>query len=129
MLDQIRAATVGSAKQFRREKVTVNGVEIEVRQPSIRERARILKASKAQTGDQEKIDLGELFVTAAIACCYDPGTSQKVFTDADRESLMEQPSGSFVDDLGAVALKLMNVDEEELRKNSERTESGKPASP
>lgn len=121
--DALRAALLGSQRKFRSEVIEVAGLRVEVRQPSIKERARILKEGKAQSGDADRMDLAKMFVTAVIACCYDPDTGDKVFEDANAEELLGMPSGSFVDVLGSKALELMNVDEKELSASFPETPS------
>jgi hypothetical protein len=46
-----------------------------------------------------------------------------MFDDVDREVLLSQPAGGFVDDLASAALAFMNVDEDDVAKNSKGTAS------
>lgn len=117
MKDKLRSVTVGAPKHFKSQMVKVGDAEFEVKQPTVAARAAILKAAKAQGGDADKIEIGALQVEAVMRCTFVPGTSERVFEDADRDSLMQQPAGSFVDDLAAVALDLLNVDAKVVEKN------------
>lgn len=112
----IRAATVAAQARFASKTVNVNGQDVEIRQPNIKQRSEILRLAKAQSGDKDRVDLASLSIESIIRCCYVPGTNEKVFGDADRDTLAEMPSGSFVDDLASAALGLMNVDKEEAEK-------------
>jgi hypothetical protein len=119
--DAIRAATLGRNQKSKTKLVNISktddgqDIAVELRQPSVRARSAILKRSKAH--DRDRLDLAELQVTAIIECAYEPGTSNKVFGEADRETLAEMPAGSFVDELAAAALELLNVDAGDLEKN------------
>lgn len=116
MRDALRAATLGAGKQFSKELVTIGEAVFEVRQPTISARSAILKAAKAQSGDSDRLDVGALQVEAVLRCVFDPENGQRVFEEADRAALFEQPAGSFVDTLAEVALRLLNVDKDDLEK-------------
>lgn len=133
----LRAATVGAKKKFQKELVTLKDVAgpdgqavvVEVRQPTVKKRSAIFSAAKALSGDPDKMDLGMLQVEAVLQLSHVPGTEELVFEEADRPNLLDQPAGSFVDDLTEVAMKLLNVDAAELEKNSAGTPGGRPSSP
>lgn len=117
--DRLRAKTLGSGVKRHEEAVEIDGETFIVRQPTVAQRSDILKKSKANTGDTERLDIGEMQVWAVIHCTYTPDGEQ-VFEPADYDVLRNQPTGSFVDQLGSVALRLMNVAAVEA-KNSEET--------
>jgi len=117
--DRLRAKTLGSGVKRHEEAVEIDGETFIVRQPTVAQRSDILKKSKANTGDTERLDIGEMQVWAVIHCTYTPDGEQ-VFEPADYDALRNQPTGSFVDQLGSVALRLMNVAAVEA-KNSEET--------
>ena len=100
----LRAATLGKPKEPRKETVEFNGQKYEVRQPSIVTRDRIMKDSKDDKGAQQ---LGRMCALAVIACTFIPGTDNRLYTDADLDGMLGQPTGSFVDTLGNVAIRLM----------------------
>lgn len=116
--DSIRAATLGRARQVKSRIIETEDTQVEVRQPSIKARSNIFRRAKVQSGDRDRMDMGELQITAVIECCFVPGTVERVFSEADRESLENAPAGSFVDELSSAVLELLNVDAEDLAKNS-----------
>lgn len=141
--DQIRAKTVGQSVHFATKMVEHEGMEIEVRQPTVAARSAIMKKSrdsdavarqaqtaarKAQTdGDQvdevdaqdvlSTIDYGKMQVWAAIQCAYVPGTDERLYSEEDFKALINQPTGSFVDKISTAAMNLMNVQPENDAKN------------
>ena len=127
--DEIRAATLGAAPQFKSRIVEANGQKSGVRKPSIGDRQEIARKSvevKAAAGGQDPVYAVnglEMRLQGIIACCYVPGTGERIFDAADYDVLRSQPSGSFVDVLGEAVLELMNVEAEPESKNSETTGS------
>lgn len=91
----------------------------EVRQPSVEERAEIIRASGATPGDKASANVAKLQVAALIACTFEPardeegkpkvGGTTRLFDVEDTRNLLEQAAGSFVDVLGNKALELMNA--------------------
>jgi hypothetical protein len=118
--DKIRAATVGSKRQFRSEVAIVNGVEIELRQPSIRVRKEIVALSKNEDGQVEML---EFLQRALIECAYVPGTDERIFDETDYDTINEHPTGGWVDKLTDKLLVLVNIRADEIAKNSEGTAS------
>lgn len=104
--DNIRKATVGAKKEFRKELTEWDGLEVEVRQPSVLSRRELLNACSDEEGN---VDGQELMIWALIQNTYVPGTDEKVFDRADYDSIVNQPTGGFVDHFGKVALEVMNV--------------------
>lgn len=104
-------------------------VRVELKQPSLKERASIIKAAKALSADASQVDLAALFAEAVVRLSYVPGTEVRVFNDADKESMLNSAPGSYVDQLGPEALKLLNVDSEAVEKNSAGTASGGSSTP
>jgi len=123
MRDILRAKTVGAKKQFKSEIIEWNGEKFEIREPSVRQRAKILQASGAQSLDPNDIDLAKFQTLAVIYCTYIPGTNERVFEEGDLEALMEMPSGTFVDDFAQIAFKYLNVQPEVAAKNFAETKS------
>jgi hypothetical protein len=77
--DDIRAAILGSAGRYRRTKVSVNGVQVEIRQPSM----AAMMAAEAQSTVQN------LFLSILLNYAYVPDTDEKVFDDTDEEVLRQ----------------------------------------
>lgn len=105
----LRAATLGTKKDFRKSIVPINGVDFEVRQLSVKGRRDLLE--KAYNSETSKLDTQEYLVWSVIKTTFVPGTDELVYSDADYESLVAEPTGSFVDKLGEASSKLLNVEE------------------
>lgn len=125
--DKIRAASVGAKKNFRSELVTwgegEDAIEVEIRQPSVKERRQLMRAVTDETGE---IDGQELLIWAVINQTYVPGTNEKVYDASDYDSLVSSPTGSYVDRFGQVALEVMNVADQGKGSNvSEETADSK----
>lgn len=104
--DAIRTALFSGAPQFRSEVVKINGVEVEVRQPSIRVRRELFNKC---TDAQGNIDANEFLVWSIIKNTYKPGTrATRVFEEGDYEQLMNQPTGGWVDQLIDAMSRLSN---------------------
>jgi hypothetical protein len=63
--------------------VSFNGVDIEIRQPAV----------KSVIAGANSDDKRAAIVRMLVDNCYVPGTEEKVFEDADYDSLMEMPFG------------------------------------
>ena len=86
--------------------------EVLVRQPTVAARDRILAEMQAARGEVKQVDgagLARAQALAVVLCCLEPATRAPIFTEADIESLMESPSGSFVDVLANEAMSLMGA--------------------
>ena len=103
--DAIRKATLGAKKNFKTEVVAFNGVEVEIRQPSHKARKNLIKKVR---DDQGNVDPFDFVVWATIENVYVPGTDEKVFDPEDYDMLMEQPTGSFLDEFGEKAVEIFN---------------------
>ena len=104
--DALRSLTVGKSKIFKKEIVTVDGAEIEVRQLSVGERKRVLNRS-SKNGEVDPLDFQ---IWAIISTCYVPGTEEKLFEDTDYNVLSEQPTGGFVDELSKKAVSMLSME-------------------
>ncbi len=104
--DEIRAATIGAKKHFRTKIIQFNGVDVEIRQPTLRERRTLQEKC---LDDKGNVDLFEFLLWAVIVNTYVPGTKEKVFDDADYEALLSEPIGGFVDRYSDSISDLMNV--------------------
>jgi hypothetical protein len=99
----IRAAVLKSSVRPT-QSFSINGVEVELRTPSVQDRSKIY--AKAMKGDT--LDTAELSVAAALACTFVQGTDEKVFEEADREVLKDAASGSDLDKLMLAAAGMIN---------------------
>jgi hypothetical protein len=122
--DKLRSLALGDkAKDLRKTVVTWEGVEYEVRQPTVAAHSRAIKAAglsaNPDTGEMRIENVGRMQASLAIACTYTPGTDERVFEDADLEAIMGSPAGGFLASLGQVAQSLMK----------EAEDAGKPSAP
>jgi len=113
--DKIRSATVGAASQFKREEVKFGGIEVEIRQPSVKVRRELYSKCSDDSG---KIDILDFMTWGVIYNTYVPGTNEHVFDSSDYDAMVEKPAGGFLDQFGEVVSRLMNVEDVE-GKNSE----------
>lgn len=109
-MSNLRALTLGRNTKSKPVIVEVEGAKFEVRKPSVRERATILKAAGIVAGKASSAEIDKLQAMAVINCVYDPETGERVFTDADLNALLDAESGSYVDVLGEHALHFLNVE-------------------
>lgn len=133
---ELRNTTVGKEPEFKKEIEKWNGKEFEIRQPSVSQKSKIMSKCRISIPEEEQdsenvggvttadFDYGEMQIWSVIYCTYVPDTDQRVFEENDKEMLAKQPSGSFVDQFGATAMRLMNVEPEEDRKNSDSESQG-----
>lgn len=106
--DKIRAATLGKPVQFKSKTFNYEGVDVEFRQPNLKDRQMLINKARKSNGD---LDFVEFLVWSVIANTYVPDTNEKVFDDTDYDVMTNQNSGSFVDQFGGEIAALMNVEE------------------
>jgi len=95
--DSLRQAIFSGAPQFRSERVEIKGVTVEVRQPSIRMRRELFNQCMDGNGN---LDANEFLILSVLKSTFVPGTNDEhMFDEADYETIMNQPTGSWVDDL------------------------------
>lgn len=121
MRDKIRSATLGSQPQFKTKRVEINGAEVELRQPSIKDRREIL--NKCMNGDGT-VDMMEFQIRSIMHCARDPETGGMVFEEEDYDVIMSNPTHSWVDELGQAVQEVMNVDTKNLPAGSGETGTG-----
>jgi hypothetical protein len=122
--EKIRAATVtGSSKV--EGKLTFNGISVDLRAPTIRERAAIARASKAEEGvgphRVEITDMAKFQALMVIASTFVPGTMTKVYGPEDVDTMVNSQAGSWFDYLQREVMDLLNP--EKIAKNSTPTTS------
>jgi len=114
--DKIRSATLGNKTQFNSKIVKYNGVEIEVRQLTLKE-----KTDYYSNCLDEKTQLPnplKLQVLGIILSCYVPNTNEKVFEDSDFDVLSNDVAGGYTDELFLAFNELSNLNLDEAKKNS-----------
>lgn len=118
--DELRAAIFAAEnKKPKSMEITLFGQKVEIRQPTVGEVTKMMDA--AGKPNQSAI------VSILTTYCYVPGTNEKVFDPADRESLLDMPSGQWLTDLNASIEELTAVNVKEAEKNSEETPSESPS--
>lgn len=111
--DQIRAATLGAKTQFKKKTFDFHGIEVEFRQPNLKERKTLINKAKDSKGE---FDLTEFLVWSVITNTYVPESNEKVFSAEDYDAMMEQSGGSFVEKFGNEIAELMNAEDEDVKK-------------
>lgn len=101
---KLRAKTIGAKKVFRRESVEFEGDAFEFIQPTLGERKSIVASVRNEDGEVDDI---ALMVESVIALTVVPGTTDRVFEDTDRESMLGMPSGSFVEKFAEKAVQVL----------------------
>ena len=121
--DKLRAATIGKKPEFFSRKVQHDGHTFEIRQPSIRARKELRTRCTSIDEEGVKFDMFEFLVWAVIKNTYVPGTNELVFEDADYDTMLENPTGGFMDSFSEVAAEIVNVEISSRKKPSKQTES------
>lgn len=140
--DQIRAATLGRAPQFRRKTITYYppkyedvldedgnvialehvgfedvGIVVEVRQPTIKQRNELISKCRRDDGTLDEL---EFVLQCALRFVYDPESGEQVYDEADYASLISQPAGDFVDQFGGEAIELLTLGAPEKKSKTSR---------
>lgn len=92
------------------EKVTIpewNGIELEIRSLSGKERAALLQDAANNGG---KIDLGKMYPDLVILSSFDPASGERVFSLADRAAVADKNGGA-LERIAQVAMRLSGLDE------------------
>ncbi len=97
--------------QFQKEKLTLFGQSLEIRQPSL---GMILAA-------QENEDRTKAIVMLLVNHCYVPETDEKVFEEGDVAMLLSMPFGDDLLRANKVIEKMTAIDVMSAEKNSEKT--------
>lgn len=125
--DDIRAKLLRSRTRNSKTYVTEDGIEIEIRQPTVGQRGRMLKAAGVGTGGTDIQDITAMQVAAVVECAYVPG-GENLFSWEDEEVLRELPTSSWFDEVATIAMEVMNVEAPEAGKPSSETKSDSTSS-
>jgi hypothetical protein len=98
---------------------TAEGITIEILQPTVGQRNRMLKAGGLSGASGEIEDIGGMQISAIIECCVEPGTRKQLFDHADAEVLAGLPTGSWFDEVASACMALMNEGAEAGKSSSE----------
>ena len=81
-------------------------VRVEVRQPTVAERNKLVVACKDEKGVLNEM---EFIIQAALRFTHDPESGERLYSLEDYDALAGQPSGGFVDQFGEEAIKLLTL--------------------
>lgn len=81
-------------------------VRVEVRQPTVAERNKLVAACKNENGVLNEM---EFIIQAALRFTHDPESGERLYGLEDYDCLASQPSGGFVDQFGEEAIKLLTL--------------------
>lgn len=84
---------VGVAWDTSGDKVTVEGVDVEIRSMSVLDKARLLKNASVDG----QIDVEKWYPYVVLTCCFDPETGDKAFGVDDLDWLSERSSDVIAD--------------------------------
>ena len=141
--DDIRTATLGRNPQFRRKLITYfppkyidvlseetgdviglelngfeeKGIEVEVRQPTIKQRNSLLNGCRRDDGTLDEM---EFILQCAIRFVYDPESGEQIYNEKDYAALVSQPAGDFVDQFGGEAIELLTLGTPEKKSGSSK---------
>jgi hypothetical protein len=108
---ELRAALIGKRHAVESDTMTLFGVEIELRQPTL----------KAILNAREEDDVEKRTTDVFIRYAYVPGTDERIFEDTDRAAILEWPFNNDLIVIQEKIAKLTGVDlgadeaEEELK--------------
>lgn len=125
--DRIRAKTVGSAKIFKSKMVEFDGMDIEIREPSVRDWGKIMKSVMGMNSEDgsNKMEYDKYLIWSVIYCAFVPGSDEKIYEDTDYDSLANFPRSGFVGEFSEIAMDMMNDNSEQTEKNLEETATDK----
>lgn len=110
---------------------TEDGIGIEIKQPTVGQRSRMLAAGGMTTKNQDLSDIGGMQVAAVIECCYHPGSGKKIFEWTDEDVIKSLPTTSWFDEVATIAMGMMSEEPSEAaealpKKASASTSSTSP---
>ena len=126
--DDTRTALLNGFVRKNKMYTTEDGVMIEVRQPTVGQRSRMLQRGGLDGNSGQVSDIGAMQVAAVIECCYHPGSGKRLFDWTDEEVIQNLPTSSWFDDVAGLAMELMNTEPEAAGKLLSKTVSGSASS-
>ena len=107
---------------------TKEGISIEIRQPTVGQRSRMLAAGGMSTKNQDLDNIGGMQVAAVIECCYHPGSGKKIFEWTDEDVIKSLPTTSWFDEVATIAMEMMSDEPSEAAKALPKKESASTSS-
>ena len=120
--DSIRSKLLATKPRKTKIYTTSDGVDIEIRQPTVGQRGRMLKAAGITATNTELKDIVAMQVAAIVECVYVPG-GEKLFDWNDEQVLADLPTSSWFDEVANLAMETMNVEGPAAGKHSQKTQS------
>ena len=125
--DSIRSKLLASKPRKTKIYTTEDGIDIEIRQPTVGQRGRMLKAAGISASQTDIKDIVAMQVAAIVECTYVPG-GERLFDWNDEEVLAGLPTNSWFDEVANMAMETMNVEGPAAGKPSEKTQSDSTSS-
>ena len=122
-IEETRTALLNGYTRRTKIITTDQGVSIELREPTVAERGRMLRAGGMTASNTNITETAAMQIAAVIECCYHPGSGKKLFAHTDVEVIESLPTASWFDSVASAAMKLMNDEAEEAGKALEKTPS------
>ena len=110
--DALRSALLGGRKRDSKIVTIDDGIEIEVRQPTIKIRSRIMAQAGVSGENGAVTDIAAIQIAAVVFCAFVPGTNDRIFDAADRQALEEMPTNDCFDEVQSAAMSFMNNEPE-----------------
>ncbi len=104
-------AKIFSSKKFKSKVITLFGAKVEIHQPNL---GAILQYKEEQDRQSALMDL-------LIGYCFIPGTDQKIFEEADKDTVMNMPFDDSILELNAAVEELTGLDIEATEGNLNAT--------
>jgi hypothetical protein len=105
---KLRSITLGASNNVKSKLFEYEGEKFEFRAPSLRERKKLIEASKGKDGELDGVSFQ---INSIITLTYDPASGEKVFDAADFDGFMDMQAGGFVDLFAEEIMSLMSVGE------------------
>ena len=105
---------IGAAWDVATEKVSINGVEVELRAMSVADKARLIRDA-SQDGLVQLEKWNPLIV---LLCAYDPESGERAFGDDDLEWLQSRPA-DLIADLAAKCSSISALTDKSLESGKE----------
>ena len=102
--DELRTLLLGSKHESESKLITLWGIEIELRQASLKD---VLKASDTDDAETNAVNM-------VIRYAYVPGTNERIFEPADKDVILSWPFGEDMQKLQKIVGELTGITEEDL---------------
>lgn len=128
-LDETRTALLSGYVRKTKLLTTETGVSIELREPTVAQRGRMLSAGGVSAANADITDIAAMQISAVIECSYHPGSGKRLFNNIDEEAIAALPTASWFDDVANAAMALMSEEPDAAGKPSSKTPSDSTSLP